>query len=100
MSLEHAPQKERGPGVGHSGLKPFNRYADLEAAGLFNSRMTLDRAIARGDFPPGRTNGNSRIWTCAEIEAALARWPTEKLPVHGGVAARKAKTDRSTSEFA
>ena len=74
MSLEHSPQRDR-TGIG---LKPFNRFADLKGAGLFNSRMTLDRAIARGDFPPGRLLGNSRIWTDAEIFESLDRCPTEK----------------------
>jgi predicted DNA-binding transcriptional regulator AlpA len=63
-------------------LKAFNRFSDLKAAGLFNSRMTLDRAISRGVFPTGRVlpGGNTRIWTDDEIEAALAKCPTEKLP--------------------
>jgi predicted DNA-binding transcriptional regulator AlpA len=74
MSLEHSPQRDR-TGIG---LKPFNRFADLKAAGLFNSRMTLDRAIARGDFPPGRLMGNSRLWTEPEILESLDRCPTEK----------------------
>jgi predicted DNA-binding transcriptional regulator AlpA len=76
MSLEHAPAGLR--------LKEFCRYADLEAVGLFASRMTLDRAIARGDFPSGRLMGNIRIWTRTEIEEALARCPTGKLPVRDG----------------
>ena len=77
MSLEHAPQRDRTGGH-NSGLKEFNRFADLKAAGLFNSRMTLDRAIARGDFAPGRLMGNCRIWTSAEILELLARCPTDK----------------------
>jgi len=70
-------------------LKEFCRYADLEAAGLFASRMTLDRAIARGNFPSGRLMGNIRIWTRAEIEEALARCPTGKRPVRDGDKARR-----------
>ncbi|MGD0187800.1 MAG: hypothetical protein ABSC25_21490 [Roseiarcus sp.] len=82
MSLEQTPERNLTPGTGHKGvpsLRPFNRFVDLKAAGLFHSRMTLDRAIARGDFPPGRLMGNCRIWTLEEIEASLAQLPTEKL---------------------
>ena len=63
-------------------LKAFNRFSDLKAAGLFNSRMTLDRAIARGAFPTGRVlpGGNTRIWTDEEIYETLAECSTEKLP--------------------
>jgi predicted DNA-binding transcriptional regulator AlpA len=85
MSLEHAPERQRTSGIDHdSGLKEFNRFVDLQAAGLFYSRMTLDRAIARGDFPSGRLMGNIRIWTRTEIEEALAKCPTGKLPVRDG----------------
>jgi predicted DNA-binding transcriptional regulator AlpA len=84
MSLEHAPKPQRViAGFGHRGLKDFNRFADLERAGIFRSRMTLDRAVARGDFPSGRLMGNVRLWTRAEIEEALARCPTAKLPANG-----------------
>jgi predicted DNA-binding transcriptional regulator AlpA len=90
MSLERAPVR-RGAfaGIGHSGLKDFNRFVDLERAGIFRSRMTLDRAVKRGDFPSGRLMGNIRIWTRAEIEEALARCPTGKLPVRDGKAKRE-----------
>jgi predicted DNA-binding transcriptional regulator AlpA len=79
--MSHAPDRQRTVGDTGLKLKEFCRYADLEAAGLFASRMTLDRAIARGDFPSGRLMGSIRIWTRAEIEEALARCPTGKLPV-------------------
>jgi predicted DNA-binding transcriptional regulator AlpA len=79
MSLEHDPQRQRRPGIGHnSGLREYNRFADLQTAGIFRSRMTCDRAIKRGDFPPGRLLGAIRIWTRGEIEAALAKCPTTK----------------------
>ena len=79
MSLEHDPQRQRTPGIGHnSGLRDFNRFADLQTAGIFRSRMTCDRAIKRGDFPRGRLLGAIRIWTREEIEDALARCPTTK----------------------
>ena len=79
MSLEHDPQRQRARGSGHnSGLKDFNRFADLQTAGIFRSRMTCDRAIKRGDFPPGRLLGAIRIWTRGEIEAALAKCPATK----------------------
>jgi predicted DNA-binding transcriptional regulator AlpA len=82
MSLEHDPQRQRTPGIGHnSGLKEFNRYTDLKTAGIFRSRMTLHRAILRGVFPPGRLIGSIRIWTRGEIEEALARCPTTKLAI-------------------
>jgi predicted DNA-binding transcriptional regulator AlpA len=75
MSLEHSP----GTAVK---LKAFNRFSDLKATGLFKSRMTLDRAIERRAFPPGRVlpGGNVRIWTDVEIYETLAQCPTEKLP--------------------
>jgi hypothetical protein len=70
-------------------LKEFNRFSDLEEAGLFNSRMTLDRQIRSGHFPPGRLMGNSRIWTRGEIEAALTKCPIGKLPVRGALLAKR-----------
>jgi predicted DNA-binding transcriptional regulator AlpA len=81
MSLEHDPQRQRAAGTGHnSGLKDFNRFSDLQTAGIFRSRMTCDRAIKRGDFPPGRLLGAIRIWTRGEIEEALARCPRTRPP--------------------
>jgi hypothetical protein len=79
MSLEHSP--ERAGAAAAAKLKPFNRFSDLKAAGLFRSRMTLDRAIARSAFPTGRIlpGSNTRIWTDEEIYETLARCPTEKL---------------------
>jgi predicted DNA-binding transcriptional regulator AlpA len=85
--LEHAPDRQKTAGAFDDlRLKEFCRYVDLETAGLFQSRMTLDRAIARGDFPSGRRMGNIRIWLRSEIEAALAQCPTGKLPVRAGAA--------------
>jgi hypothetical protein len=81
MSLEHAPARQRRslPGIGHnSGLREFNRFADLQAAGIFSNRMTCDRAIKRGDFPSGVLMGNVRLWSRASILEALAKLPTEK----------------------
>jgi hypothetical protein len=81
VSLEHSPaRQQRGiAGIGHnSGLKGFNRFADLKAAGLFNSRMTCDRAIKRGDFPSGVLMGNVRLWSRDSILEALSKLPTEK----------------------
>jgi hypothetical protein len=81
VSLEHSPARQRRslPGIGHnSGLKEFSRFADLKEAGLFNSRMTCDRAIKRGEFPSGVLMGNVRLWSRASILEALARLPTEK----------------------
>ena len=77
MSLEHAPDRQTARADVYE-LKVFSRFVDLKAAGLFQSRMTLDRAIKRGDFPSGRLVGNIRIWTRVEIEAALAKCPTKK----------------------
>ena len=81
MSLEHSPARQQRalPGIGHnSGLREFNRFADLKAAGIFASRMTCWKAVQRGEFPPGRLMGNVRLWTKAEILEALAKLPTEK----------------------
>jgi hypothetical protein len=82
VSLEHAPDVQ-GANAAFDDLElpKFVRYLDLEAAGLFNSRMTLDRAIRRGDFPPGRVMGNARFWTRPEIVEALSRLNSAKLAV-------------------
>jgi len=59
------------------------RFPDLVARGIFNSRMTLKRAIDAQDFPPGiLLTPNSRAWREDEVEAWIASRP----------AARKAST--------
>ena len=77
MSLEPPQARQQGaiPSIGHnSGLREFNRYRDLEAAGLFRSRMALWRAIQRGDWPPGvKLGGNLRLWSRDEVTEALAK---------------------------
>ncbi len=48
-------------------LPPILRVRDLVAAGIVGSDATLDRMIARGDFPvPGRI-GRDRVWQLSVI---------------------------------
>jgi predicted DNA-binding transcriptional regulator AlpA len=58
------------------------RYRDLVARGLFNSRMTMWRAIEQQGFPPGRlVTPNSRAWTEVEVDQWVASRPSGKKPV-------------------
>jgi predicted DNA-binding transcriptional regulator AlpA len=55
------------------------RYRDLVARGLFNSRMTMWRAIELQGFPPGRlVTPNSRAWTEDEVDQWIASRPSGK----------------------
>lgn len=55
------------------------RFPDLVARGLFNSRMTLKRAIDSQGFPPGvLITPNSRAWDEAEIDVWIASRPTAR----------------------
>lgn len=55
------------------------RFPDLVARGLFNSRMTLKRAIDNQGFPPGiLITPNSRAWSEGEIDAWIASRPTAR----------------------
>jgi predicted DNA-binding transcriptional regulator AlpA len=55
------------------------RFPDLIARGLFNSRMTLKRAIDTQGFPPGiLITPNARAWEEAEVDAWLASRPSGK----------------------
>ena len=65
-------------------MREFNRFADLKTAGIFQSRMTLWRAVQRGDFPAGVLLGNVRLWSRAEILEALSRLPTGKTKEEDG----------------
>ncbi|MGC2351623.1 MAG: hypothetical protein WA553_17560, partial [Methylocella sp.] len=57
------------------------RFPDLIARGLFNSRMTLKRAIDTQGFPPGiLITPNARAWDEIEIVAWLANRPTARKP--------------------
>ena len=59
------------------------RYRDLVARGLFNSRMTMWRAIEQQGFPPGRlVTPNSRAWTEVEVDRWVATRPTGKKTRH------------------
>jgi predicted DNA-binding transcriptional regulator AlpA len=58
------------------------RFPDLIARGLFNSRMTLKRAIDAQGFPPGiLITPNARAWDETEIDAWLANRPSGKKTV-------------------
>jgi predicted DNA-binding transcriptional regulator AlpA len=55
------------------------RFPDLVARGLFNSRMTLKRAIDSSNFPAGfLLTPNSRAWNEADVEAWLASRPSAR----------------------
>jgi predicted DNA-binding transcriptional regulator AlpA len=57
------------------------RFPDLVAIGLFNSRMTLKRAIDSQGFPEGvLLTPNCRAWREDEIEAWVAARPTARKP--------------------
>ena len=57
--------------------KKFLRYADLEALGIVNNRVTLSNWIREQGFPLGILAGpNSRLWPADEVEAWLASRPT------------------------
>ncbi len=57
------------------------RYADLEAAGIVNNRVTLQNWIRDREFPPGQLTGpNSRTWGESEVLAWLASRPTATKP--------------------
>ncbi len=68
-------------------------YEDLKQRRLTSSRTSLDRAIKRYGFPPGRliTPGR-RFWTEEEIEEWLASRPAEKRPYGGPKAAPGGET--------
>jgi predicted DNA-binding transcriptional regulator AlpA len=58
------------------------RFPDLIARGLFNSRMTLKRAIDTQGFPPGvLITPNARAWDEAAIDAWLASRPAARKAV-------------------
>jgi predicted DNA-binding transcriptional regulator AlpA len=58
------------------------RFPDLIARGLFNSRMTLKRAIDTQGFPPGvLLTPNARAWDEAAINAWLASRPAARKAV-------------------
>src|ERR1700757_4813314 len=58
------------------------RFRDLKERKTFNSRMTLKRAIDRGEFPPGRLiTPNSRAWTEEEAETYESRRPIGRKTV-------------------
>jgi hypothetical protein len=55
------------------------RYKHLKAAHIFESRMTLKRAVDEGRFAPGRMiTPNVRGWTDAEVEALLENSPSAR----------------------
>jgi predicted DNA-binding transcriptional regulator AlpA len=55
------------------------RFPDLVARGIFNSRMTLKRAIDALGFPPGiLLTPNSRAWREDEVEAWIASRPAAR----------------------
>jgi predicted DNA-binding transcriptional regulator AlpA len=58
------------------------RFRDLKERKVFNSRMTLKRAIERGEFPPGRLiTPNSRAWTEEEAETYESTRPIGRKTV-------------------
>ena len=58
------------------------RFPDLIARGLFNSRMTLKRAIDTQGFPPGvLITPNARVWSEDEVNAWVASRPAARKAV-------------------
>jgi predicted DNA-binding transcriptional regulator AlpA len=58
------------------------RYADLQALGIVNNRVTLSNWIRQQNFPPGQLTGpNSRTWDEGEVRDWLASRPTTRKPV-------------------
>jgi hypothetical protein len=52
---------------------------DFNEMGLFNSPMTLKRAIDNQGFPPGRLiTPNCRRWTVEEVEAWIESRPSAR----------------------
>ena len=52
-------------------------YSDLVDRRIFNSRMSLKRAIDDQGFPPGRLiTPNRRVWDEAEVAAWVESRPT------------------------
>ena len=58
-------------------------FPDLRAAGIVQSRTTLNKMIDERGFPPGRIVANRRIWTSVEILDWLHAQPSEKLALKG-----------------
>lgn len=55
------------------------RFPDLIARGLFNSRMTLKRAIDTQGFPPGvLITPNARAWDEDEVNAWVTSRPAAR----------------------
>jgi len=54
-------------------------FKDFNDMGLFNSPMTMKRAIDNQGFPPGRlVTPNARRWTEDEVTAWIANRPTAR----------------------
>lgn len=52
------------------GSRRFITFEQLVERGIFNNRVTLDRAIKRYGFPPPYKLGGRRVcWNEAEVEA-------------------------------
>jgi predicted DNA-binding transcriptional regulator AlpA len=67
------------------------RFPDLVAIGLFNSRMTLKRAIDSQGFPEGMLlTPNCRAWREDEVEAWVAARPTARKREAGSSASMAA----------
>jgi predicted DNA-binding transcriptional regulator AlpA len=61
------------------------RFRDLKERKTFNSRMTLKRAIDRGEFPPGcLITPNSRAWTEEEAETYESTRPIARKTIELG----------------
>ena len=62
-------------------LRKRLRYADIEALGIVNNRVTLQNWIRNQDFPRGQLTGpNSRTWDEGEVAAWLKSRPTKCKP--------------------
>src|SRR5262245_41217065 len=93
--------------------KSHNRYSDLVAYGHVSNRMTLDRRINAGLFPPGSEVGeNTRDWSGEDlteyderVAAGLATtpnpvWLERNIARKERVAARRSAKRANTRQVA
>ncbi len=74
----------------------YLRFSDLRDRGIVNSWPMLRLRVDRDGFPPGVKAGpNTRIWAESEVEAWLAKRPTDRKPAprRRNPAARAAAAD-------
>lgn len=63
------------------------------ALALDVSPNTVLKMVEEGRLPPPRQWHSLRIWRTAEIDAALAEWPSDGEPVEAGGSAEEWKAE-------